>query len=71
MLDLKLILISLFYMSPGVVPPSIMDMATVAESSTPPVDGGRFQERAGLGVYRLLAHQRRRSVGGESVAMTG
>ncbi|XP_023823371.1 uncharacterized protein [Salvelinus sp. IW2-2015] len=47
----------------GVVPPSIMDMATVAESSTPPVDGGRFQERAGLGVYRLLAHQRRRSVG--------
>ncbi|XP_071025310.1 GTPase-activating protein CdGAPr-like [Oncorhynchus clarkii lewisi] len=47
----------------GVVPPSIMDMATVAESSTPPVDGGRFQERAGLGVYRLLGHQRRRSVG--------
>nr|XP_029526257.1 uncharacterized protein LOC115135573 isoform X2 [Oncorhynchus nerka] len=47
----------------GVVPPSIMDMATLAESSTPPVDGGRFQERAGLGVYRLLGHQRRRSVG--------
>ncbi|CDQ82074.1 unnamed protein product [Oncorhynchus mykiss] len=50
----------------GVVPPSIMDMATVAESgesTTPPVDGGRFQERAGLGVYRSLRHQRRRSVG--------
>ncbi|XP_055791369.1 uncharacterized protein LOC129863418 isoform X4 [Salvelinus fontinalis] len=50
----------------GVVPPSIMDMATVAESgesTTPPVDGGRFQERAGLGVYRSLRRQRRRSVG--------
>ena len=47
-----------------------MDMATVAESgesTTPPVDGGRFQERAGLGVYRSLRHQRRRSVGGESL----
>ncbi|XP_052376864.1 uncharacterized protein LOC118394921 isoform X2 [Oncorhynchus keta] len=50
----------------GVVPPSIMDMASVAESgesTTPPVDGGRFQERAGLGVYRSLRRQRRRSVG--------
>ncbi|KAK6305554.1 hypothetical protein J4Q44_G00243340 [Coregonus suidteri] len=50
----------------GVVPSSVMDMATVAESgesTTPPVDGGRFQERAGLGVYRSLRRQRRRSVG--------
>nr|XP_046173858.1 uncharacterized protein LOC124007391 isoform X2 [Oncorhynchus gorbuscha] len=50
----------------GVVPPSIVDMATVAESgesTTPPVDGGRCQERAGLGVYRSLISQRRRSVG--------
>nr|XP_029526258.1 uncharacterized protein LOC115135573 isoform X3 [Oncorhynchus nerka] len=54
----------------GVVPPSIMDMATLAESSTPPVDGGRFQERAGLGVYRLLGHQRRRSVGGQQNTKT-
>ncbi|XP_024250368.2 uncharacterized protein LOC112228880 isoform X2 [Oncorhynchus tshawytscha] len=54
----------------GVVPPSIMDMATVAESSTPPVDGGRFQERAGLGVFRLLVHQRRRSVGGQQNTKT-
>ncbi|KAK6316802.1 hypothetical protein J4Q44_G00122020 [Coregonus suidteri] len=46
----------------GVVPPSIMYMATVAESSTPPVDGERFP-KAGLSVHRRLGHQRRRSVG--------
>ncbi|KAL0994029.1 hypothetical protein UPYG_G00116920 [Umbra pygmaea] len=50
----------------GFVPPSVMDMATVAESgelSTPPADQARFQERGAFGVYRSLRRQRRRSVG--------
>ncbi|XP_019903639.2 uncharacterized protein zgc:153345 isoform X2 [Esox lucius] len=50
----------------GVVPPSVMELATVAESgelSVPPGEGGRFQERAAFGVYRSLRRQRRRSVG--------
>ncbi|KAJ8402180.1 hypothetical protein AAFF_G00370450, partial [Aldrovandia affinis] len=45
----------------GVVPSVIME--TLSSGATPSMEGAGFQEKAGLGVYRSLRRQRRRSVG--------
>ncbi|XP_067113466.1 uncharacterized protein zgc:153345 [Osmerus mordax] len=48
----------------GVIPPCLLSMSPLSEGgeATPPSDGGKFQQR-GVGVYRSLKRQRRRSVG--------